>query len=305
MNAWEAPELTDLKATPAPVRRARNTFDLLGEEDAARAPFASEAVLTEQRVLDGQLVDVITGSPPPIRRQASPTPDETTFQSALGDVSLADPAMDDDGDIYDPLFDAWTVEPAVQRDEASPDPRRLALLLVGIAAVALVAIGVALTSGSPSDGPSVDMASAPVERAVAPPPVDLEPLPDPAPPATPAPPETPDPVTVAKAPAVVSPPHVVPEGEAAAPSEEPSDDAPGVEASQTSVKAPPQVDRSTMYTPSEEPAVAVEIAELSPPPMVEPERPQPPPTTGTQPWGASAPSPPVQTSGTNPWGVQE
>ena len=310
MNAWEPPELTDLKATPAPVKRARNTFDLLGEdgESKVRSAFSTAGVAwqkgpvqTEQRMLDGQLVDVITGSPPPVRRQVSPGAGEAVQQSELGDLPLADTLAEDD--IDDPLFEAWTVEPAVQRDAPSSDPRRLAFLLVGIAAVALVGIGVGLTSSTGDEGAAAERASASValERPVAPPPVEVERPSTPVPSATPA-------LEGVDAPGPAAAPlrEVAASEASVAPVASRDEPRPPVEVAPKPAEVSPQVDRSTMYTPSAEPVVAEEEVEVAPAaPVVEPERAQVPETSGTQPWGASPPPPSAPTSGTNPWGIQE
>ena len=322
MNAWEPPKLSDLKATPAPVRRARSTFDVLGdphvsEEELARQELAAightaNLIDTERMLVGGRMLDVITSSPPPVRREASPPTVDVPATPSY--ASAAAPPVEHEDEGFDDLFDAWTVEPPARRDEAPHGKRRGVLvaggLVVGAVALALwawsastsatvaaVDAGPAMAPQAAAVIPAGDVASADEVRPSVP---DVaEPLPPVPAIADPAPVDA---TALAEEPAAEgaisvepsSPPIAAPSAPARAPTPAAAAPAPGV-------------DRTTMYTPQAEEPEPVEVPEAAPVEAPTPALAPRPETTGTNPWGepAAQPAPEVVPTGTNPWGVQE
>ena len=314
MNAWEPPKLSDLKATPAPVRRARNTFDLLGdplesEEQAARSDISAKGSMvpapaqTERVLLGGRVVEVITGSPPPIRREASPVRAEVQPPTLFAGMSL-DNEVEDEDEFEDALFEAWTVEPVTRRDERMKGDGRRSLAVFGLVAVAVAGLAIWGMSGStgqedparpPVAAASVTQAAVPVVDVAAA--EDLKPMAavQPTPPAQEPAPEAPVASKRDSKAALTQQSSVRPLRPAVAPAPLPEEK---VET----------IDRSTLYTPSASAPPPVEVPQAVPEKTPEPELAPAPETSGTNPWGAPPPveaAPVAAPTGTDPWGAQE
>jgi len=188
MNSWDAPKLSDLKITPAPKRRTRSAFELLGEPqdsdellDLATqevAAIAPPPPFTERVVLDGQVVDVITGTPPPVRRHAAPRPPNIANpRPSFSGLSFDEDSVPLTDEETDDMFDSWTMEPAANRGGFPQVQGRGKAIGVGVFALA---VAVALFAWVASDivgqgtDANTEVAAAEVAEAAAVAPVVVE-----------------------------------------------------------------------------------------------------------------------------------
>ncbi len=324
MDSWEAPKLSDLKATPPPAKPA--TFDLLGEpqdsdehldlatqEATALGDPIDPAVLTERRVIGGQVVEVITSSPPPVRREVAPVSTTYEVPTTFAGLSLDEDALPEtDDETDDGFFDAWTMEPATNRGIIPQIRSRGVAIGLGVAAIAVAGVlfvWLAADIATVAAEEPAEVAAAQITEAAA----------NVAPALVEEAPEVVIDASVAEEPEDEPAPLVAAEHQAAlkkstksksvrrAAVPVPAETTLGQGWEEPQAKSP---DRSTMYTPNA-PQEPIEEPEAKPEPAPEPEAaPEPevaPATTGTNPWGkppkAEAKPEPKPTA-TNPWGAQ-